>query len=199
MLPEIGGLELLVIAAVALIVVGPKDLPIMLRKLGQFTAKIRGMANEFRASFDEMARQSELDELRKEVEAMRRGSLAESAAMDASKAQVDQVFKEIGDSLEGSNVQFHPPMSHQYDAPAEVAADPVSPAPALEAAKPRAKAAAKPKAAAKSKPATAKPKAAPAKSKATPKAASKPTAKAAPKAQADQAPAKRAAKAGAKA
>ncbi len=197
MLPEIGGLELLVIAAVALIVVGPKDLPIMLRKLGQFTAKVRGMANEFRASFDEMARQSELDELRKEVEAMRRGSLAESAAMDASKAQVDQVFKEIGDSLEGSNVQFHPPMSHQYDAPPEVTADPVSPA--LEAANPSAKAAAKPKAAAKSKPATAKPKAAPAKSKATPKAASKPTAKAAPKAQADQAPAKRAAKAGAKA
>ena len=88
MLPEIGGLELLVIAAVALIVVGPKDLPIMLRKLGQFTAKVRGMANEFRASFDEMARQSELDELRKEVEAMRRGSLAESAAMDASKTLI---------------------------------------------------------------------------------------------------------------
>lgn len=187
MLPEIGGLELLVIAAVALIVVGPKDLPIMLRKLGQFTAKVRGMANEFRASFDEMARQSELDDLRKEVEAMRRGSLAESAAVDASKAQVDQVFKEIADSLEGSSVQFHPPMSHQYDAPAEVAPDPVSPAPApepaLEAAKPRAKAVAKPKAAATAKP----------------KAASKPAAKAAPKAKADKPPVKRAAKAGAKA
>ena len=201
MLPEIGGLELLVIAAVALIVVGPKDLPIMLRKLGQFTAKVRGMANEFRASFDEMARQSELDELRKEVEAMRRGSLAESAAMDASKAQVDQVFKEIGDSLEGSNVQFHPPMSHQYEAPAEVAADPVSPAPEpapVAAPKPRAKAAAKPKATA-----TTKPKASPAKPKAAPKAASKTAAKAAPKAtpkaEAEKAPAKRAAKAGAKA
>lgn len=196
MLPEIGGLELLVIAAVALIVVGPKDLPIMLRKLGQFTAKIRGMANEFRASFDEMARQSELDELRKEVEAMRRGSLAESAAMDASKAQVDQVFKEIGDSLEGSNVQFHPPMSHQYDAPAEVAAEPAipEPAPIAEPAKPRAKAPAKPKAAA-----ATKPKAAPAKPKATPKTASKPAAKAAPKAEAETAPAKRTAKAGTKA
>ena len=192
MLPEIGGLELLVIAAVALIVVGPKDLPVMLRKLGQFTAKIRGMANEFRASFDEMARQSELDELRKEVEAMRRGSLAESAAMDASKAQVDQVFKEIGDSLEGSNVQFHPPMSHQYDAPAEIAAEPVSAAlaPVPEPAKPRAKAAAK------SKTATAtKPKATPAKPKAAPKTASKPAAKA----EADKPPVKRAAKAGAKA
>lgn len=163
MLPEIGGLELLVIAAVALIVVGPKDLPVMLRKLGQFTAKIRGMANEFRASFDEMARQSELDELRKEVEAMRRGQLAEDAAADASKAQVDQVFKEIGDSLEGSGVQFHPPMSHQYDAPAEpVAAEP-APEPVVEEAKPRAR---KPKAetAAKPKAAASKPKA-PAKAK----------------------------------
>ena len=43
MLPDVGGLELLVIAAVALIVVGPKDLPLMLRKLGQFTARLRGM------------------------------------------------------------------------------------------------------------------------------------------------------------
>lgn len=187
MLPEIGGLELLVIAAVALIVVGPKDLPIMLRKLGQFTAKIRGMANEFRASFDEMARQSELDELRKEVEAMRRGSLAESAAMDASKAQVDQVFKEIGDSLEGSNVQFHPPMSHQYDAPAEVAAEPASPEPApiVEEAKPRARAPAKTKS-----PAATKPKSSTAKSK---------TAKAAPDEAPKKSPAKSAAKAGAKA
>src|SRR3990167_2717979 len=109
MLPEVGGLELLVIAAVALIVVGPKDLPLMLRKLGQFTAKLRGMANEFRASFDEMARQSELDELRKEVEAMRKGQLTETtAALDASNAQVDQVFNEIGNSLQGSGVSFSP-------------------------------------------------------------------------------------------
>ncbi len=73
MLPDIGGTELLVIAAVALIVVGPKDLPVLLRKLGQFVGEMRGMANEFRASFDEMARQSELDELRREVQAMREG------------------------------------------------------------------------------------------------------------------------------
>src|SRR3954469_8465680 len=71
MLPDIGASELLVIAIVALVVVGPKDLPTLLRKIGQFMSKLRGMANEFRASFDEMARQSELDELRKEVEAMR--------------------------------------------------------------------------------------------------------------------------------
>jgi sec-independent protein translocase protein TatB len=99
MLPDIGGLELLLIAIVALIVVGPKDLPIMLRKLGQITGRVRAMANEFRASFDEMARQSELDELRKEVEAMRQGQLADMAALDASNAQVGQVFDEIDQSL----------------------------------------------------------------------------------------------------
>lgn len=71
MLPEFGGIELLAIAALALIVIGPKDLPVVLRKLGKFVGKMRGMAQEFRASFDELARQSELEELRKEVEAMR--------------------------------------------------------------------------------------------------------------------------------
>ena len=140
MLPDIGASEILVIAIVALIVVGPKDLPMLLRRLGQFMAKLRGMASEFRASFDEMARTSELDELRKEVEAMRRGQVADFAAQDASNAQVQQVFDEIGDSLNGSGVQFHPPMSHQYDAPAEPITVAETPKPA------RKRAPAKPKA-----------------------------------------------------
>src|SRR5204863_7772856 len=83
MLPEVGGLEWLIIAVVALVVVGPKDLPVMLRRLGQFVAKLRGMANEFRASFDEMARQSELDDLRKEVDALRRGQFGAMPGRDA--------------------------------------------------------------------------------------------------------------------
>ena len=62
--PGIGGLEYLVIGIVALLVVGPERLPGMLRQLGKMVAKARGMANDFRSSFDEMARQSELDELR---------------------------------------------------------------------------------------------------------------------------------------
>jgi sec-independent protein translocase protein TatB len=107
MLPEVGGLEYLVIAAVALIVVGPKDLPVMLRKLGQWLARLRAMAAEFRASFDDMARQSELDELRQEVEAMRR---SQGNLLTSETADVNQVFREIGDSLQGSDIQFHPPM-----------------------------------------------------------------------------------------
>ena len=94
MLPEIGASELLIIAVVALIVVGPKDLPLLLRKLGQFMAKLRGMASEFRSSFDEMARQSELDELRKEVEALR-----SSQGMHALGADADAAFRDIRDEL----------------------------------------------------------------------------------------------------
>lgn len=69
--PGIGGAEWLVLGIVALLVVGPERLPGLLRELGKWLAKARGMANEFRASFEDMARQSELDELRKEVQALR--------------------------------------------------------------------------------------------------------------------------------
>jgi sec-independent protein translocase protein TatB len=76
MLTDLSPAHIIILIVIALIVVGPKDLPRMLRKAGQFMGRMRGMANEFRASFDEMARQSELDDLRKEVEAMRKASQA---------------------------------------------------------------------------------------------------------------------------
>ncbi|WP_310540129.1 Sec-independent protein translocase protein TatB [Phenylobacterium sp.] len=178
MLPEVGGMELLVIAAVALIVVGPKDLPMLLRKLGQFVARLRGMADDFRASFDEMARQSELDDLRKEVEAMRKGQAADQAATEAANVEINQVFNEIGDSLQGAGIQFHPPMSHQYADPevAEVAA----PAP-VPAAKPKAPRAPKAAAAAKTAAsAVAKPKPKPKAKAAVKVATAKPPPKKAP-------------------
>ena len=92
MLPEIGATELMVIAAVALIVVGPKDLPMLMRKLGQFIARLRGMANEFRASFDDMARQSELDDLRKEVAAMRHSATAQTSEVNSTLADMNQTL-----------------------------------------------------------------------------------------------------------
>lgn len=146
MLPDIGGTELLVIAAVALIVVGPKDLPVLLRKLGQFVAKIRGMANEFRASFDEMARQSELDELRREVQAMREGQytapMRDAAAQASDASHVDQVFADIDASLNSGAVKVSPHDAYQPAPPLE------APAPSVEiVSKPRRKAPAKPKAA----------------------------------------------------
>lgn len=92
--PGIGGLEILVIGLVALLVVGPKDLPVLMRKVGKAMARARAMANEFRSSFDEMARQSELDELRKEVEALRTGQ-----GMVPLGAEADAAFREIRNDL----------------------------------------------------------------------------------------------------
>ncbi|MBN9556297.1 MAG: twin-arginine translocase subunit TatB [Alphaproteobacteria bacterium] len=63
--------EILVVLIVALVVVGPKDLPRLMHMMGRWMGKARNMANEFRKSFDEMARQAELDELRKEIAALR--------------------------------------------------------------------------------------------------------------------------------
>ena len=63
--------HILIVLIVALVVVGPKDLPRLMRIVGQWMGKARRMADEFRKSFDDMARQSELDELRKEIENLR--------------------------------------------------------------------------------------------------------------------------------
>jgi sec-independent protein translocase protein TatB len=64
---DIAWSELFVIMVVALVVVGPKDLPKLMRSAGQWAGRARAMADQFRRSFDDMARQAELDELRNEV------------------------------------------------------------------------------------------------------------------------------------
>ena len=60
--------ELAVIAAVALVVIGPKDLPRVMRTVGVWVAKARAIAREFQSSLDQMMREAELEEMRKQVE-----------------------------------------------------------------------------------------------------------------------------------
>jgi sec-independent protein translocase protein TatB len=101
MFPEDRFVELLIIGAIALIVIGPKDLPILMRRIGQFVGKMRGMAAEFRASFDELARQSELDELRREVEALRHTQEAAAPPFNAAGEPIEPA----------SHAPFTPPMA----------------------------------------------------------------------------------------
>jgi sec-independent protein translocase protein TatB len=116
MFPEGRIFELVIVFAVALIVVGPKDLPIMMRKVGRFVAHMRGMAAEFRASFDEMARQTELDELRKEVEAMKSGRSVVGLEADP---HTQGVFDDIHASLrsDGSTPPAPAPAMTAIEAP----------------------------------------------------------------------------------
>src|SRR5437868_12407782 len=61
--------ELLIIAVVALVVIGPKDLPRVMRGIGNFVGKARGMARHFRSGVDNMIRESELADMEKKWQA----------------------------------------------------------------------------------------------------------------------------------
>jgi sec-independent protein translocase protein TatB len=87
--PGIGLPELLVLMVLALVVVGPKDLPLMVRKVGQFVGKIRGMARDFQRSFDELGREAELAELRKEVEALKEANPINEVKREFQAAEMD--------------------------------------------------------------------------------------------------------------
>ena len=69
---DIGWAEMLAVAVLLIIVVGPKDLPRVLRATGRWVGKARGMAREFQNSLDEIARESDLDEIKRSVEAAAR-------------------------------------------------------------------------------------------------------------------------------
>ena len=138
MFPENRFMEVLIIGALALIVIGPKDLPILMRRIGQFVGKMRGMAAEFRASFDELTRQSELDELRKEVEALRSGA---SLTGDAADPHAAGVFDEIKSNMSlGMTPAMRPlPQPELVSAPADPPAQAIVDEPKPKAAhKPRA-------------------------------------------------------------
>jgi sec-independent protein translocase protein TatB len=67
---DIGWSELVVIAVVALIAIGPKELPGVLRMVGQYMGKIRRMASEFQGQFQEAMREAEMADLKKQVDEM---------------------------------------------------------------------------------------------------------------------------------
>jgi sec-independent protein translocase protein TatB len=64
---DVGWSELLIIAVVALVVIGPKELPATLRTIGKMTARARKVAGDFRAQFDEAMREAELDDVRQTI------------------------------------------------------------------------------------------------------------------------------------
>lgn len=85
---DIGWTELLLVAVLAIIFVGPKDLPKVMRTVGQYTARMRKMAREFQQNFEDLARETELEELRKEMAELRSQAMAPvSMGVDAAMAK----------------------------------------------------------------------------------------------------------------
>lgn len=97
---DIGWTEMALIAAVAIIVIGPKDLPMALKTVGQWIAKARAMAREFQGSVDEMIRESEIDKLKKDVEEA-------ASKLDVTK-EIQATTAEIEKSLEMPAIEMDP-------------------------------------------------------------------------------------------
>jgi len=93
--------HLSIMLIVALVVVGPKDLPRLMNMAGKWAGKARAMAGEFRRSFDEMARESELAELRKEIDDLKKNNPVTEVANTMSGVQAD-----IGNPMEGAPHTF---------------------------------------------------------------------------------------------
>ncbi len=116
--------EILLIGIIALIVVGPKDLPLMLRKLGKFVGQAKKLAREFQSSFDELGRQAELEELKKEVESLKR-----EATGDIDK-EFTKTQREISEAMrESAEPRIAPPAGGDKGSETSEAAPPPPPPP----------------------------------------------------------------------
>jgi sec-independent protein translocase protein TatB len=120
MLFDIGWPELLLIGVVALVVIGPKDLPRALRVAGFWVRKARTLSREFQSSIDQMIREAELDEVRQE--------LKKAAEFDVGK-EIRQTVDPTGDLAES----IKPPSLPDYFVEAEGPAEPAAAQPALSA------------------------------------------------------------------
>lgn len=105
---DIASWKLLMLAAIVLIVVGPKDLPVMLRTIGKYVGIIRRQAAEFRSQFDEAIRESELHQVKKELETLgqetertlREAEASVNAEVSGIKSEVEQTYADIAKPLE---------------------------------------------------------------------------------------------------
>ncbi len=117
--------ELLVIAVVALIVIGPKELPGMLRSWGKWMAKARGMAAEFRGHVDEMVRQSELDEVKKQLEGPSGLDLKSLDPTREIKSAIQEGMAEGEKAVAEAKGTFDNPLAEPESAP-QIAVEPAA-------------------------------------------------------------------------
>ena len=96
---DIGGGELIVIAVVALIAIGPKELPAVLRMVGQWMGKARKMAAEFQGQFQEAMREAEMADLKKSFDEVK-----EAATGFAGGNIMTSLQKDVGDALQIADI-----------------------------------------------------------------------------------------------
>lgn len=100
MIPQIGFAEMLVIAILALVVVGPKDLPAMMRKAGQFMAKIKSLGQEFKSAFDQIGDDDELADLRREIDELKAMGQMSNLSDEAFEEDMSALDKDLRDGVD---------------------------------------------------------------------------------------------------
>ena len=98
MLPSFGFGEMIIIALLAVIVVGPKDLPKVMRTLGGWMARIRAMGNEFKSAFDDIDTHEDIKELRAEMAELRKMKLIDEDFLDEVAAVNREIAKDVQDA-----------------------------------------------------------------------------------------------------
>jgi sec-independent protein translocase protein TatB len=125
---DITSSKLLILGIVALLVIGPKDLPALLRAIGKYMGIIKRQAAEFRAQFDEAMRESELHELKKSVESIQQET---EASMREATSSVEKQLADASQSVNAAMEEAKPavdPAAYHLDGPPAADADAPPPA-----------------------------------------------------------------------
>jgi len=132
---DFGWSEIVVIGTIALVVIGPKDLPKALRTGGMLMRRVRSMAREFQNSVDDMIREAELDEIRKAVRIDLNKPIEDTTdppvpqppiqapRADAAPAPVAAAPKPVPESVEAGAVPHAPAEDHTPEPPVETKHD----------------------------------------------------------------------------
>lgn len=115
MIPQIGFAEMLVLALLAIIVVGPKDLPFLMRRLGQFTHKLRMMAQDFKTAFDDMAEEGEMAQLKREIEELKSMGKLSNLSDEALEEDMRALDRDIRSGTELRSPKDMGPSPHRDD------------------------------------------------------------------------------------
>ena len=94
---DIASSELLLVAIVALVVIGPKDLPRLMRVVGHWVGKAKGVARQFRSGFDEMVREAELREMEEKWRAENERIMREHPAVPRPELEAEAAPPAVSD------------------------------------------------------------------------------------------------------
>ena len=128
---DIAPSEFLLVAFVALVVIGPKDLPKAMRVLGYWVGRARAVGRQFRSGFDEMVREAELEEMEKKWKAENERIMREHPFIPSPPpaSAADAPAAALVDHRDGPDTSGDMPAPVMVEKPHVIAADPVPDAP----------------------------------------------------------------------